>query len=148
VINKRAILFWLGLFFATILTAWLYCIFTGQTAHARDLGQWDKADPELKAWYESLRQPDNPAVSCCGEADAYYADSYEMTAAGEYIAIITDERTVEGRVPRAAGTKIVIPKHKLKFDQGNPTGHGIVFLAPWSDPADPTVWCFLAPGGV
>ncbi len=87
-------------------------------------------------------------MSCCGEADAYWADSYEVSPAGEYIAIITDERTVEGRVPRAVGTKILIPKNKLKWDQGNPTGHGIVFIAPWSDPADPIVWCYLPTGGV
>lgn len=114
---------------------------------ARDLGQWETSDPEIRKWYESLRQPDNPTISCCGEADAYYADSYEVSG-GQYVAIITDERTVPGRVPRPVGTRVLIPQHKLKFDQGNPTGHGIVFIMPGSSNEAPHVYCFLAPGGV
>src|SRR5580693_4411641 len=35
--------------------------------------------------------PDNPAVSCCGEADAFEADAFEVEVEGDhYIAIITD----------------------------------------------------------
>ena len=47
-------------------------------ANARDLGQWEATDPEVRQWYQALMQPDNPAVSCCGEADAYWADSFEV----------------------------------------------------------------------
>jgi len=39
--------------------------------NARDLGQWDAVNPELREWYEALMQPDVPNASCCGEADAY-----------------------------------------------------------------------------
>jgi hypothetical protein len=126
-------------------------------ANARDLGQWDQTDPEIAAWYRSLKQPDNPDVSCCDEADAYWADSYEVSPTGQYIAIITDERDVPGRVVRPVGTRVLIPQHKLKFDQGNPTGHGIVFLAaPISEyegrssgaEETPFVYCYLSPGGV
>src|SRR6185369_1441595 len=46
-------------------------ILTG-AVHARDFGQWETMDPEIKAWYQNLRQPDSPAASCCGEADAYF----------------------------------------------------------------------------
>lgn len=114
-------------------------------ARARDLGQWDTTSQQIRQWYQSLMQPDNPAVSCCGEADSYWADSYEVSKDGEYVAIITDERPDEPlqRQHVPVGTKIVIPNNKLKYDQSNPTGHGIVFLSRggW-------VYCYIAPGGV
>lgn len=128
-----------------IVTALIVFIYSIDFAKARDLGQWSNSDPAIREWYEHLMQPDNPAVSCCGEADAYFADSYEVTKDGEYIAIITDERPDEPlrREHVAIGTRIVIPKYKLKYDQSNPTGHGIVFLS-----RNQYVYCYLAPGGV
>ena len=50
-------------------------------ASARDFGQWEATDPQIREWYQALMQPDNPAVSCCGEADAYWADSSKSMAA-------------------------------------------------------------------
>ena len=47
-------------------------------ANARDFGQWETVNPEIREWYQALMQPDNPSVSCCGEADAYWADSFEV----------------------------------------------------------------------
>ena len=38
-------------------------------ANARDLGQWEAGDTMVRDWYQALMQPDNPSVSCCGEAD-------------------------------------------------------------------------------
>ena len=120
-------------------------IVTIRAANARDLGQWEASDPTIRGWYQALMQPDNPAVPCCGEADAYWADSYEVTQDGEYVAIITDERPDEPlrRKHFDVGTKIVIPQRKLKYDQSNPTGHGIVFLS-----SGGAVFCYVAPGGV
>ncbi len=122
----------------------LLLLLGAHSAGARDLGQWARSDP-ISQWYQTLMQPDNPAVSCCGEADAYWADSYEVSKDGEYIAIITDERADEPlkRPHKDVGTRIVIPKHKLKWDQSNPTGHGVVFLS-----RGDFVWCYVAPGGV
>jgi hypothetical protein len=57
-------------------------------ASARDYGQWETTDPETREWYQALMQPDNPAVSCCGEADAYWADSFEVEG-DKYVAIVT-----------------------------------------------------------
>ncbi len=113
-------------------------------AFARDLGQWGETDADIRAWFQGLRQPDAPSLSCCGEADAYWADSFEVGPNGEYVAIITDGRTVPSRQPRDVGTRILVPKHKIKTTQGNPTGHGIVFLRPNSN----DVYCYLPPGGV
>lgn len=113
-------------------------------AIAHDEGQWAKADPAIKWWYDHLMQPDNPTTSCCGEADSYWADSFEVDG-DKYVAIITDTRddALLKRKHVDIGTKIVIPNHKLKFDQSNPTGHGIVFLS-----RGDYVYCYVAPGGV
>ncbi len=59
-----------------VLGAALGCVMCA--AHARDYGQWESVNPAIREWYEALMQPDNPSASCCGEADAYWADSYEV----------------------------------------------------------------------
>jgi hypothetical protein len=136
-------------------------------APARDLGQWEKTTPEIRAWFRGLKQPDNPA-SCCGEADAYWADSYESSSDGDYIAIITDDRADQPlkRQHLPIGTKIVVPKFKMKVDASNPTGHGVIFLnqivvSYLSDGRDhrldvvnntidgmALVFCYVVPGGI
>jgi hypothetical protein len=40
-------------------------------AAARDNGQWNDQPPEIRQWFQSVMQPDNPYMSCCGEADAF-----------------------------------------------------------------------------
>jgi hypothetical protein len=94
-------------------------------AAARDFGQWENQAPQVRKWFQSLMQPDAPFMSCCGEADAYWAASFEVDG-DRYVAIITDERPDGplGRPHRELGEKIVVPNHKIKWDDGNPTGHG------------------------
>ncbi len=91
--------------------------------------------------------PDNPGMSCCGEADAYWADSFEVSKDGEYVAIITDPRPDEPlkRPHKDIGTRVVVPNPKLvdATKQQNPTGHGIIFLS-----NNNIVYCYVAPGGV
>jgi hypothetical protein len=60
-------------------------------APARDLGQWDGLDPLHRKWFDELMRPDVPDFRCCGLADAYWADSYEVKG-DQYVAIITDTR--------------------------------------------------------
>lgn len=112
--------------------------------YARDLGQW--SDPELSAWYSGLRQPDNPAVSCCGESDSYWADGVEVRG-DKVFAIITDDRPDEPlrRKHVPIGTKIEVPPHKLKFDRGNPTGHTVIFLSTNGDGF--AVLCYVQSSG-
>jgi hypothetical protein len=113
-------------------------------ARAFDKGQWDGFDPKIVQWYRALMQPDNPAVSCCGEADSYWADSFEVQG-NQYVAIITDSRPddIFKRRHVDVGTKIVVPNHKIKWDQSNPTGHGVIFLS-----RNDYVFCYVPPGGV
>lgn len=119
-------------------------LFSIRISPARDLGQWEASDPAVREWYQSLMQPDIPSASCCGEADAYWADSYEVKG-DQYVAIITDPRPDEPlrRKHIPIGTRIVVPNSKLKYDRSNPTGHGIIFLS-----SGDYVYCYVAPGGV
>jgi hypothetical protein len=112
-------------------------------ASARDLGQWSNQDPTIRKWFNSLMMPDYPAFSCCGKADAYWSDSFEVKD-DQYVAIITDTRDDGplGRPHIDAGTRITVPNHRIKWDQGNPTGHGWIFIG------GDEVFCYLPPGGV
>ena len=113
-------------------------------APARDLGQWEGFDLAQREWFDGLMQPDRPNLSCCGEADGYWADSYEVKG-DQYVAIITDTRD-DLKLGRAqhieAGTRVTVPNNKIKWDRSNPTGHGIIFIGLGGD-----VFCYLPPGG-
>jgi hypothetical protein len=115
----------------------------GNAAQARDLGQWGSADPALRQWYEQLMQPDVPTASCCGEADAYFADEVHVRD-GKTFVVITDDRPDEprGRPHIDVGTEIEVPQNKLKWDKGNPTGHSVIFLS-----RNRYVFCYVQPGG-
>jgi hypothetical protein len=111
---------------------------------ARDLGQWEAVDPAIRQWYQALMQPDVPTASCCGEADAYWADEIHVRE-GKTYARITDDRPDKprGRPHVEIGTEIEIPNNKLKWDKSNPTGHGVLFLSRAG-----YVFCYVQPGGV
>ncbi len=113
-------------------------------AQARDVGQWQDSDPALKHWFSTLMQPDNPAISCCGESDAYWADKVAVEG-DKVFAIITDDRADEplNRPHVPVGTRILVPPHKIKWDRGNPTGHVVIFLSRNLD-----VYCYVNNGGV
>ena len=88
-------------------------------------------------------QPDNPTASCCGEADAYWADKIIRRGDKTYV-VIEDDRddTKLGRPHVENGTEVEVPDHKLKWDRGNPTGHGVVFISRTG-----YVFCYVQPGG-
>jgi hypothetical protein len=108
----------------------------GAPAVARDNGQWASAPSEIREWFQGLRQPDHPRISCCGEADAFEADQFE-TEGDHYVAIITDGKGVIQN-----GTRISVPNTKMKWDRGNPTGHGIIFIGDHGQ-----IYCYVTPGG-
>lgn len=121
----------------------LAAMFIGN-ARGRDIGQWENSDPVITEWYRSLMQPDAPTASCCGEADAYWADEIHVRD-GKTFARITDDRpdAPRGRPHIDVGTEFEIPNNKLKWDRSNPTGHGVIFLSRAG-----YVFCFVQPGGV
>jgi hypothetical protein len=114
----------------------LMVLFTA-AAEAREGRQWSDSPIAIQQWFQALMQPDNPHMSCCGEADSFEADQFEAKG-DHYVAIITDGK---GVIPN--GTRIEVPNQKMKFDAGNPTGHGIIFIG-----SSGQVYCFVAPGGV
>jgi hypothetical protein len=117
----------------------LLLLVLGSAAFARgtpDSQQWADAPPDVRAWFKSLTQPDDPTMSCCGEADAFEADTFEVEG-DHYVAIITD-----GKGVIESGTRIPVPNYKMKWDAGNPTGHGIIFIGPQKQ-----VYCYVTPGG-
>jgi len=119
----------IGTIIAILLAALAVTLIAPYAAQARDIGQWEGSDPVIREWYRSLKQPDRLEYSCCGESDAYWAD--DIVVEGDKVfAIITDTRPDEplGRPHIPPGTRFEIPKHKYKFDAGNPTGHHVIFV--------------------
>lgn len=99
----------------------------------------DYAAPDLQSYYASLMMPDQPHRSCCGEADAWFADKTETDpATGELIAVITDTRPdtrtlpdgrIVNRIHIPVGTRFVVPASKIrKKPTANPTGHTVIFI--------------------
>lgn len=132
------------LIFAAVCLLILLGALYAAPAWCRDIGQWEGSDPAVRAWYQSLMQPDHPTSSCCGEADGYWCDDLRVSA-GKAVCTITDDRPDEplGRPHVQVGTVIEIPDYKLKYDRGNPTGHGVVFLSYALH-----VFCYVQGGGV
>ena len=133
---------WLRLLATVAFTG--YSIAFATLSKARDDGQWEANDPAIRQWYQSLMQPDNPTISCCGHSDAYYADKV-VTRNGKNYAVITDARDdAPLQTPRVAiATEILIPDHKYKWSDGNPTGHRVIFLSNPDDDGNRDVYCFV-----
>lgn len=137
-VNRRGLIVLFGALLALGAIIW------SAKSRARDLGQWTATDPAIRSWYEHLMQPDAPEVPCCSFADGYYADTVE-TKDGQLVAVITDTRPDEplGRPHVPVGTRIAVPPNKIKWDNGNPTGHIVIFLG-----IDRQVFCYVQNGGV
>jgi hypothetical protein len=120
-----------------VLAAAVLC--AAATAQARDDGPWADRPAAVRQWYRLLMQPDNPHMSCCGEADAYEADNFEVEG-DHYVAIITDGAgdPAHGKRDIPNGTRIPVPNTKMKIDAGNPSGHSIIFLGPRGE-----VYCYV-----
>lgn len=115
-------------------------------AVARDTGHWSEVEsnPAVHEWYQHLTRPDVPTGICCTEADAYWADEFFFKD-GKMFARITDDRPDAplGRPHVENGTVFEIPPEKLKYSEGNPTGHGVLFIS-----IAGYTWCYVQPGGV
>lgn len=108
-------------------------------ARAHDDGQWENSDPEIVQWYRAQMMPDLPQVSCCGEADAYWADDVYVRD-GQTYAKITDDRDDAKlhRSHRDRSVEHLIPDFKLMRRGTNPTGHNVIFLS-----GGDGVYCFI-----
>lgn len=105
----------------------LIALLFSSLAHSRDIGQWQ--DSSITKWYKELMRPDFPTSSCCGEADAYWADEFHVKDGKTFVTITDDRDDLPLKRPHIPnGTIIEIPDNKLKWDKSNPTGHGILFV--------------------
>lgn len=138
-----------------VIVAAIGALVIASQVYARPSPQWVNVPQNISQWFRSLMQPDNPLMSCCGESDSFEADNFE-TEGDHYVAVITD-----GRGMIKEGARIPVPNSKIKWDSGNPTGHGIIFLSgvvPVTDSryvyvlADERgariLYCFVPPSGV
>lgn len=127
-----------------IMLSLMAFLYSARFSVARDLGQWENSDPDIRRWYSSLMQPDNPGVSCCGEADAYWCDEIHVKDGKTFCAITDDRDNISlHRTPVPIGTEIEIPDRKLTWKDGNPTGHSVVFLS-----SGGSVYCFVQGTGI
>lgn len=112
------------------------------------------AAPDLSEYFNTLRQPDHPAVSCCGDGDVYFADQVDQCGQADIdveptcalVAIITDTRPDDIKLPDgrtlhrmhiSPGTRVAIPRAKLRSKAVvNPTDHNVVFTNGY------TVYCW------
>lgn len=128
----------LGVVFG-LLAAW----FIG-SVHARDMGQWENSNPAIHEWYKKLTRPDAPESICCTEEDAYWADEFHVRDGKLYVTITDDRPDAPlGRPHIPNGSEFEVPQEKLKYDQSNPTGHGVLFIN-----TSGFTWCFVMPGSV
>ena len=85
-------------------------------------------------FYSTWRMPDNPAVSCCNNADCYP----------------TDVKFMDGRIyakRREDGKYILIPQQKVEHNRDNPDGRNHLCAPPPSGFSPPdTVYCFALGG--
>jgi hypothetical protein len=107
------------------------------SAVARPGPQWANEPASVQQWFQNLMRPDAPRQSCCGEADAFEADQFDIEG-DHYVAIITDGKDI---IPN--GTRIPVPNEKMKWSDGNPTGHGIIFIG-----SQGQIYCYVTPGGI
>lgn len=89
--------------------------------------------------------------SCCGIADAYEADEVAVDPDGTTYAVLTCNEPrhceeVKGKIARTPGSRYKIPPNKVlvNHDPINNTGHGVVWISPYSFNEDgtPVVYCF------
>lgn len=139
------------LFTAAILGALFFAAIMASPARGHEHQQWiEEYTEEIAGWIKSLKQPDNPGMSCCGEADAYWADKIDVVG-DQIFATVTDVRDDAPLKRRHVppGTRVFVPNYKLKFDAGNPTGHNVIFLtAPSEETGDYQVYCFVQTTGI
>jgi hypothetical protein len=91
--------------------------------------------PFICQWFQKLMQPDNADMSCYGEADALEADSFEIRRRP----VRRHHHERQGHHPRGREFRT---QNKVKWDNSNPTGHGIIFIGNAGQ-----IYCYVTPGG-
>lgn len=111
------------------------------------------------AWISTVKRPDYRLSSCCGEADSFIADDFELDKDGNLYAIISADypdvapgysEDADGNPQQGSpitglkrGTRILVPPEKRNVlpEDANRSPHGVVFLFPGTT----TVLCWFPP---
>lgn len=92
-------------------------------AQARNDGQWTSQAPEIRSWFQSVMQPENPGQSCCGIADAFDVEMTGDNPDGSIAVVI-----INGKGIYPDGTAVDVPRSKLQAKYGNPLDNYILFI--------------------
>jgi hypothetical protein len=135
---RRAPLFWTCVLWLSAIWGLPQQAFA-QEPTSHEQGQAERRHPPHdmalhEKFYSTWRMPDNPALSCCNNADCYP----------------TDIRSVDGRIyarRREDGKYILIPPQKVEHSRDNPDGRNHLCAPPpgLSNSSD-TVYCFALGG--
>jgi hypothetical protein len=123
------------------LLLWIcFCCLLAMPASAQDGGQRQaerhhpsQDQPLHEKFYSTWHMPDNPALSCCNNADCYP----------------TDIRYVDGRIyakRREDGRYILIPREKVERNSDNPDGRNHLCAPPPNGSNSDIVFCFALGG--
>lgn len=128
--------------------AMIVILFNIRVSPARDLGQWEGSEIATREWFKHLMRPDFPDSPCCGEADGYWCEDIHVKGEQTFCSITDDRPDVPLKRPHIdVGTVIEIPREKLKWSDGNPTGHSMIFLG-GSPMYGRLVFCFVQSSGI
>ena len=112
---------------------------SAQQATSHEHGQTERRHPLEdtalhEKFYSTWHMPDNPALSCCNNADCYP----------------TDIKYVDGRIyakRREDGKYILVPAQKVERNRDNPDGRNHLCAPPPSlSSSSDTVYCFALGG--
>lgn len=117
-----------GLFKVGILTCLMALAMIGRGRAEVGVGSWWNTD--------AVRR-------CCSEADAVYADEWEILADGSVKAKVTGGGP-RNHVWAPIGRIYEVPADRVLREPGNPTGRALLFLSPTSL----NLWCFALGAGI
>jgi len=131
-------------------------------APAMDHG-FDPNSPKTK-WMEKQIRPDSPPNSCCGVADSYLVDRYELikqngfdydanaeAQKGDYKVWIANGDEIEypdgsKRQKWDIHIPLIVPANKINpmdDDLDNPFDYSVLFFRPTNDHIPGTFYCFI-----
>jgi hypothetical protein len=100
-----------------------------------DNGGWGDVDPHVRAWFKSVKSPNG--IPCCDISDGHGTDEDLRADGSTWIPN-----------PVKDGEWIEVPKDKIVYEAGNPTGRAVVWWIPWAEGGGIMIRCFVHGGGV
>ena len=135
---RRAALFWIFLLWLSAICGVPHQAFAQHaTSHEQSVAERRHPPQDMalhEKFYSTWHMPDNPALSCCNNADCYS----------------TDIKYVDGKIyakRREDGKYILIPPQKVEHNRDNPDGRNHLCAPPPSlSNSSDTVFCFALGG--